>query len=154
MIVQQAAHFRFRILFIRLFLQNLLKIFQGKSLRFKDIKPSNTRNKAEISERKYILVVGLKIFPFVFSIFSEALLLPQHGGVEQTWIIKTWKICKKSVWEGRCYLSLLFFVKTLKLVVFLVAVFYEIPSDNLTFPFRSSSTYETDSAPQAFLVFQ
>ena len=153
MIVQQAAHFRFRILFIGLFLQNLLKIFKGKSLRFKDIKSTNTRNKAEISERKYVLVVGFKIFPFVFSIFSEALLLPQHGGVEQTWVIKTWKLCKK-VWKGRYYLSLLFFVKTLKLVVFLVAVFCEIPSDNLTFPFRSSSTYETDSAPQAFLVFQ
>jgi len=38
------------------------------------------------------------------------------------------------------YLSLLFFVKMLKLVEFLVYVFYEIPRDNLTFPFRSNNT--------------
>ena len=44
-------------------------------------------------------------------------------------------------------LNLWFLVITLKEAEFLVWVFCEIPSDNLTFPFRFNNTYETDKAP-------
>jgi hypothetical protein len=44
-------------------------------------------------------------------------------------------------------LNLWFFVITLKEAEFFVWVFYEIPRDNFTFPFRFNNTYETDKAP-------